>query len=68
MLWGGGCVCDLRKRRDDRTVAIAALALVMAAGLLIMQPGGLTGAPTWDGGVAVLNAWRKGVFVLLCCM
>ena len=57
MLWGGGCVCDLRKRRDDRTVAIAALALVMAAGLLIMQPGGLTGAPTWDGGVAVLNAW-----------
>ncbi len=56
MLWGGG-VCGLRKRRDGRTVAIAALALVMAAGLLIMQPGGLTGAPTWDGGVAVLNAW-----------
>ncbi len=54
---GGGGVCGLRNRRDGRTVAIAALALVVTAGLLIMQPGGLTGAPTWDGGVAVLNAW-----------
>ncbi len=50
---GGG---GLRKRRDGRTLAITALALVMAAGLLITQPGSWTGAPL-DVDTAVLNAW-----------
>ena len=38
-------------------LAIAALALVMTAGLLAAQPGGWTGAPSGDGGVAVPDAW-----------
>ena len=38
-------------------LAIAALALVTAAGLLAAQSGGWTGAPSWDGGAAVPDAW-----------
>ena len=43
--------------RDGRALAIAALALVIAAGLLAAQPGGWTGAPSGDGGAAVPDAW-----------
>ena len=38
-------------------LAIAALALVVTAGLLAAQPGGWTGAPSGDGGAAVPDAW-----------
>ena len=38
-------------------LAIAALAIVMTAGLLAAQPGGWTGAPSGDGGAAVPDAW-----------
>ena len=38
-------------------MAIAALALVMTAGLLAAQPGGWIGAPSGDGGAAVPDAW-----------
>ena len=50
-------MCGLRKRIDDRTLAIAVLALVVSAGLLTAQPGGWIDAPSWDVGTAVLNAW-----------
>ena len=45
------------ERRDGRALAIAALALVTAAGLLAAQPRGWTGAPSGDGGAAVPDAW-----------
>ena len=38
-------------------MAIAALALVMTAGLLAAQPGGWIGAPSGDGEAAVPDAW-----------
>ena len=47
----------LGEGRDGRALAIAALALVVAAGLLAAQPGGWTGAPPGDGGAAVPDAW-----------
>ncbi len=47
----------LGERRNGRVLAIAALALVMTAGLLAAQPGGWIGAPSGDSGAAVLDAW-----------
>ena len=49
---GGG-----RERRNGKALAIAALALVMTAGLLGAQLGGWTGALSGDGEAAVPDAW-----------
>ena len=45
------------ERRNGKALAIAALALVMTAGLLAAQPGGWIGAPSGDGEAAVPDAW-----------
>ena len=47
----------LGERRNGKVLAVAALALVMAAGFLAAQPGGWIGAPSGDGGAAVPDVW-----------
>ena len=47
----------LGERRNGKALAIAALALVLTAGLLAAQPGGWIGAPSGDGEAAVPDAW-----------